>query len=589
MATEKVDKPELGVVGQRQPRLDGPQKVSGRSVFSDDVVLPGMLIGKILRSRHAHARILRLDTSKAEALPGVKAVITAKDAQGVRSTAAESAGRAAKRRTGTEMRLKTGETVFAGEIVTYIGEEIAAVAALDEATAERALSLIEVEYEPLPAILDADQALEPGAALIDPQFPGNVWSENTDNYGEPDQAFESADLIFEETFDAAVTHNLFAEYHVALVDFSRPDKLTLWTPTQTSYLMQHSLAPVFGLSLNQVQIIHLNTGGAFSGRGAVRPHHFIAALLSRATRRPVKIFSAGDEEFLICRALGRNKYKTRIAVDRDGTLRAFDMAGVMDAGAVGNEVGYFGWMAGLANAWVFRLQGNRFRRKVVLTHQRPNFLGHGGMMVTTNAAVMQAVTHVAKALKMDPMDLLLKNAVETGHKGLSGEVFASCGLKECIEAVRRKSGWNDKYGKLPPYHGIGVAVGAMAAGAKGAFKHDTSAALVRVGEDGLVTLYTGIPDMGQGTHTTMAMIAAEVLGIHAADVRLVAGDTDLTPIDIGAFAQRGTITTGNAVKNAAADAGTSCWPVPRRSWSARRRTSFSGTVASSGPMPRSAR
>lgn len=542
------------VVGKRQPRLDGPLKVSGRSVFADDVVLPGMLIGKILRSRYAHARIVRLDTSKAEALPGVKAVITAGNAQGVRSDAAESVARAAKRRTGTEMRLKTGETVFAQDVVTYIGEEIAAVAALDEATAERALSLIEVEYEPLPVVLDMDAALEEGAPQVSPQYPGNVWAENVDKYGDPDGAFAAADLVVEGEFEAAVTHNLYAEFHVAVVDFSRPDKLTLWTPTQTSYLMQHSLAPAFGLTVNQVQIIHLNTGGAFSGRGAVRPHHFVAALLSRETRRPVKVFSCGDEEFLICRALGKNRYTTRIAVKRDGTLLGFDSSALMDGGAVGNEVGYFGWMAGLVNAWVFRLQGNRFRRKVVLTHQRPNFLGHGGLMLSTNAAVMQTVGRVARQLGMDPMDLLLKNAVEKDHKGLSGEVFASCGLKECIEAVRRMSDWDQKYGKLPAWHGIGVAIGAMASGAKGAFKHDTSAALLRVGEDGLVTLYTGIPDMGQGTHTTMAMIAAEVLGIRAADIQLVAGDTDLTPMDIGAFAQRGTITTGNAVRNAALDA-----------------------------------
>ena len=545
---------EMSVVGQRQPRLDGPQKVTGRSLFTDDVVLPGMLSAKVLRSPHAHARILRLDTSKAKALPGVKAVITADSATGMAASSTETAGEAAKRRTGKAIKLKTGETVFAGNVVTYIGEEVAAVAALDEATAEKALELIHVEYEPLPAVLDSRRAENPDAPQVNPEFANNVWSQDIDNYGDPDGAFDSAEHVFEAKFEAAVTHNLYAEFHVALVDFSRPDKLRVWTPTQTSYLMQHSLAPAFGLSINQVQIIHLNTGGAFSGRGAVRPHHYIAALLSRETRRPVKLFSAGDEEFLIGRALGKNRYKTRIAADSDGTLRAFDMNCEMDGGAVGNEVGYFGWMAGLCNSWVFNLKGNRFRRKVILTNQRPNFLGHGGMMVSSNCAVMQLVAKIARSLDMDPMDVFMKNAVEPGHKGLAGEVFASCGLKECIETVRRESGWDDKYGKLPPFHGIGVAIGAMAAGAKGAFKHDTSAAMVRVGEDGLVTVYTGIPDMGQGTHTTMAMIAAEVLGIDANKVQLIAGDTDLTPIDIGAFAQRGTIMTGNAARNAAIDA-----------------------------------
>jgi 4-hydroxybenzoyl-CoA reductase subunit alpha len=359
--------------------------------------------------------------------------------------------------------------------------------------------------------------------------PGNIWSDDTDRYGEPEQAFDNAELIFEGKLSTSVTHNLFAEFHVAVVDFSLPNKLTLWTPTQTGLLMQHALGPAFGLSVSQVQIIHLNTGGAFSGRGGVRPHHYIAALLSRKTQRPVKIFAAGDEEFLICRALGENDYKVRAAVNKDGTLKAFDMDADMDGGAL-------------------------LRRRVVMTNTRPHFLPHGGMMLTTNAAIMQLCTKIAKSLDRDPIDFLRQNAIDPGHKGLSGEVFASCGLKECLDTVRRESGWDDKYGKLPDYHGIGVGIGAMASGAKGAFTHDTSAALIKIGEDGIVTLYTGIPDMGQGTHTTMAMITAEVLGIRADQVRLVAGDTDLTPIDIGAFAQRGTVQTGNAVRNAALDA-----------------------------------
>jgi CO/xanthine dehydrogenase Mo-binding subunit len=529
-------KDELDVIGKRQPRLDGAEKCSGRSVFADDVQLPGMLCGKILRSPLAHGRILSINTSRAEALPGVKAVITGKDAEGI-------------------MAARRGaEPVFASDTVTYKGREVAAVAALDELTAEKALRLIEVEYEELPQVLTMRAARKPDAPLIDPGKPGNIWSDNLDTYGQPDEAFAEADLIFEENLSTSVTHNLFAEFHVAVVDFSLPDKLTLWTPTQTALLMQHALGPAFGLSVSQVRIIHLNTGGAFSGRGGVRPHHYIAALLSRKTRRPVKVFATGDEEFLVCRALGENHYQLRAALNKDGTLKAFDMNAEMDGGAFPSEVGYFGWMAGLCNSWVFPLRGNRLRRRVVMTNTRPHFLPHGGMMLSTNAAIMQLCTKIAKSIGRDPIDFLLQNAIGPGHKGLAGEVFASCGLKECLETVRRESGWAGKFGKLPPYHGIGVGIGAMASGAKGAFKHDTSAALVKIGEDGFVTVYTGIPDMGQGTHTTMAMIAAEVLGVRADQVRLVAGDTDITPIDIGAFAQRGTVQTGNAVRNAALDA-----------------------------------
>jgi len=521
-------------IGTRQPRLDGAVKVSGRALFTDDVRPAGMLHGKILRSRHKHARIVRLDTSKAEALPGVKAVITAADAKGIYAT--------------------QNEPVICGTVTRYIGEELAAVAAIDEATAARALELIEIEYEVLPSVTTIKDSLKPGAPQVDPGIPGNIVSDNVDEYGETDKAFAEADFVFEDKFVTRPTHNLFAEYHVCVADFSRPDKLEIWTPTQTAYLFQHSFARAFKLSLNQVRIVHLHTGGAFSGRGSVRPHHYIAALLSRKARRPVKVFASGDEEFLVCRTLGDNEYRLRTAVDKDGTVRAIDVEATLDGGGQGHALGYFGWMVGLCMSWIMDLQGIRFRRRVVLTNQRPNFLGHGGMMIGTNAGLMQQLQRIAAELGMDPMDLLLKNAIEAGHHGMTGEHFASCGLKECLEKVREASGWNDKYGKLPKWHGIGVSMGSMAAGARGAFKHDTSAAMVKVGEDGLVTVYTGIPDMGQGTHTTMAMIAAEVLGIQPSAVRLIAGDTDSTPVDVGAFAQRGTIMTGNAVKNAAMDA-----------------------------------
>lgn len=522
------------VIGTRQPRLDGPEKVSGRALFTDDVRPAGMLHGKILRSRYKHARILKLDTSKAEGLPGVKAVITAADATGIYAT--------------------QNEPAICGDVTRYIGEELAAVAAIDEATATKALELIDVEYEILPSVTTIRESLKSGAAQVDPGIPGNIVSDNTDSYGETDEAFANADLVFEDKFVTRPTHNLFAEYHVCVADFSRPDKLDIWTPTQTAYLFQHSFARSFKLSLNQVRIVHLHTGGAFSGRGSVRPHHYIAALLSRKAQRPVKVFSSGDEEFLICRTLGDNEYKLRTAVNKDGIVKAIDVEATLDGGGQGHALGYFGWMVGLCMSWIMDLEGIRFRRQVVLTNQRPNYLGHGGMMIGTNAGLMQQLQRIAAAINMDPVDLLLKNAIEAGHHGMTGEHFASCGLKECLEKVRDASGWKDKYGKLPKWHGIGVSMGSMAAGARGAFKHDTSAAMVKVGEDGLVTVYTGIPDMGQGTHTTMAIIAAEVLGIRAENVQVVAGDTDITPVDVGAFAQRGTIMTGNAVKNAATEA-----------------------------------
>jgi CO/xanthine dehydrogenase Mo-binding subunit len=525
---------ELSQVGRRQPRLDGAEKVSGRSLFTDDIKLPNMLCGKVLRSKFAHARILGIDASKALALPGVKAVVTAADAVGI--------------------TVNINEPPLCKDITRYIGEEIAAVAAIDEITAEEALDLIEVDYEPLPYATTLRNALRPGAPQIHPDCPGNIASDDIDEFGDPDKAFAEADIVLDDRFTTHPSHNLFAEFHVALADFSFPDKLTMWTPTQSGYLFQNSLMKAFKLSLSQVRIIHLNTGGAFTGRGMCRPHHYIAALLSRKTRRPVKVFSTGDEEFLTCRAGGENEYRVRTAVTRAGKIKGFEVDMQADTGAHPFGLTYLTAMASNYQARLFKIDGLRFHRRCAITNQRPNFFHHGGMMTGVNAAIMQQLARAAKQIDMDPMDLFINNAVDQGFTDIIGGKFASCGLIECLEKVRIASKWDEKYGKLPPHHGIGVSIGAMASGVKGIFKHDTSAAMLKIAEDGIVTLYTGIPDMGQGTHTTMAIIAAEVLGCQVTDIRLVAGDTDTTPIDIGAFTQRGTFTTGNAVRAAAADA-----------------------------------
>ena len=517
---------ELGAIGKRQPRLDGPQKVSGRSLFTDAIRLPGMLWGKILRSRYAHARIAHIAVSKALALPGVKAVVTGDDS--------------------ADVFVNEYEPAICKGVVRYIGEEVAAVAAIDEVTAEEALELIEVDYEPLPAVATLRKALRPNAPQINPYYVGNVASDNIDDYGDPDKALAEADLILENKFTTHPTHNCYSEFHAVLVDYSFSDKLTMYTPTQSGYLFQNRLS--------QIRIVHLNTGGAFTGRGLLRPHHYIAAILSRKTCRPVKIFSTGDEEFLTCRAGGSNDYVVKTAVTRNGKLKGFEVDAAMDCGAHAAGLSYLSAMAGNYQARLFKIDGLRFHRRCVITNQRPNFFHHGGMMTGLNAALMQQLTHAAQAIDKDPIDFFLDNAVDEGFTDLVGGTFASCGLQDCLEKVRVASGWNDKYGKLPPYHGIGVAIGAMASGVKGAFRHDTSAAMIKVAEDGIVTLYTGIPDMGQGTHTTMAIIAAEVLGCNAEDIRLVAGDTDITPLDVGAFTQRGTFTTGNAVRKAALDA-----------------------------------
>ncbi len=527
-------RPDLNVIGKRQPRLDGREKVSGRSVFTDDLVLPGMLHGKVLRSPHARARILKVDTSKAKTLPGVKAIITADDASGIMVAA--------------------NRPVFCQDLANYVGEEIAAVAAVDELTAQEALDLIEVEFEPLPAVTSVRRALKADAPQIHGQSPGNIALEVDSDYGEPEEIFKKADRTFTDEFSSPTTHNVLAEFHIAVADFTRPDKLTMWTPLQSAPNFQDTLASAFGLKQSQIQMVFLNTGGAFTGRGTPRPHHFIAVMLSQKTGQPCKVRTAGDEEFTVFPASGENMFEFKTAVDNGGTIKGLEVDIVTECGAHAATQAMLAWIPGNYVNWLYNVDAVRFHGRIVYTNNAPYFYHHGGIMGQMSAGWMQHLTRVAEELGMDPLAFHIKNAVSKDHTCKDGTFFGSCGLKECLEAVRDKSGWQEKYGKLTLYKGIGVGIGAMASGAKGRWKHDTSAAFVKIADDGVVTLYTGIPDMGQGSHTTMGIIAAEVLGIEASDIRIVAGDSDITPFDPGAFTQRGTFVTGHGVKNACEDA-----------------------------------
>lgn len=526
----------LAVIGRRQKRVDGFDKVSGRSVFTDDVKLPGMLHGKIIRSPHARARIVSIDTSGAEALPGVKVVVTARDAP--------------------DLLFTENQPVFAQDVVNYVGEEVAAVAAADLLTAEEAAQLIDIEYEPLDPVLDVAAALKKGAPQIHERGPGNIGPVHEQDFGDSDKAFAESDYIFEDEFKSPVQHNTLAEFHVALADFSNPDKLHIWTPTQSAPMYKMDIAKAFGLSESQVRIVYQNVGGAFTGRGRPKPHHLIVALLSRKAGKPVKIKATGDEEFIMFRGSGDTFYRFRTGVTKDGRIKALEVDVTFDSGAH-DEWTLILWLPAPYLNWLYKIDGARYRGRFVFTNTVPKGSHHGGIFGRMSAGWMQHLNRVAEELGMDPADFHLLNAVEPGHKAMEGSEFASCGLKDCIRQAVERSGWKGKYGKLPPkdgkYRGIGIGIGAQASGSKGA-DNDTSAAMIKIAADGIVTLYTGIPDMGQGSHTVMSMIVAEVLGCEPEDIRLVQGDSDIVPFDWGAFSQRGTFTTGNAVKAAAEDA-----------------------------------
>jgi len=527
-------KEELSVVGKNWSRLDGVDKVSGRSIFTDDVRLPGMLYGKIVRSPHPSARIVSVDTSAAEALPGVKAVITAADAQGI--------------------LIGMNQPLLPTKFVKFVGHEVAAVAALDEATAAAAAKLIKVEYDVLPTVLDMTKALRDDAPQLHQKAKRNVgWEENLD-YGDPDAAFAACDVIREGEYVTNPSHNCYAEYHVCVADFTKAGQLTMWTPTQTALLFQKSLAAGLKLSDSDVRLLTLNSGGGFTGRTATRPHHFLAALLSRKAGRPVRIRASGDEEFTMCHAGGKVIYKLKSGATKDGRLKVVEADLLFDSGAYVESQMIVTLLTSRYLGALYPIQHARYRGRLVHTNNQPYYFHHGGGIAQFQFALGQHLDGLAQDLGLDPVEFNLLNAVEEGHTTLEGSHYASCGLKECIEKAAAKSGWKDKRGKLPKYKGIGIGIGAMASGAKGLFKHDTSAAFVKIADDGKASLFIGLPDMGQSSHTTMAIIGAEVLGITPDDFQVVSGDTASDPLDVGAFTQRGTFNTGNATRNACLDA-----------------------------------
>lgn len=521
---------EYSVIGKRQPKLDGPLKTTGRSQFTDDIALPGLLHGKIVRSPVARGRILRIDMTRAERLAGVKAVVTHKDCPGLR--------------TGSDREL------LCSDMVNFIGDEVAAVAAIDEDTAAEAAELIGVEYEPLEAVFSMEEATAAGAPIIHKGRESNYMDKFDIDIGNVEKAFSEAEhvRIGEYTFNP--NHNCFAEHHVVVADYSLPGKLSIWMPNQSPLFVQKGMSGVLGISESNVRVFNLNTGGAFSGRIGPRKHNFIAAILSKKASRPVKIRCTADEEFVVYPGGGYFKYIIKTGILKDGTLKATEATYLFDCGAYWDSLLHI--LLQLKYhliPQVYHMEAVRWKEKAVYTNNPPSMFPHGAAFLQLKLAQETELDTLAREIGMDPVELRLKNAVAKGDTTITKLHYASCGLKDCIKKASIKAGWKRKYGKLPPRRGIGIGCGAMNSGGP-----DKAAALIKIGEDGKLSLFTGLPDMGQGSHTTMAMIAAETLGIKAEDIAVVAGDTDAAPFDMGSFGQRGTFFTGNAVKIACLDA-----------------------------------
>lgn len=530
---------EFSVLNTRAPRLDGPAKATGKAKYSDDLSMPGMVLGVILQSPIAHGKILHIDTSRAAKLRGVKAIATAKEAGLVKYGVSPA---------------RYDETLYAYDKVRYVGDEIGAVAAVDLATAQEAVSLIRVDYEELPAVFDMFEAMKEGAPVIHDEFPGNINAEVHQEFGDTEAALAGCDLIVDHTFLNKRQDAAFIEPHSCLAVFDTDGRLTLHTSTQVPHYVMRTVSMVLGIPIGNVRVVKPFVGGGFGPKAEATPLEMSASLLSRMTGKPVKMTYTREQVFLHSRARHQFYAEMSLGVMKDGTMVALRNKAILDGGAYTSfgiaTVYYSGSLLG----GPYKLKAMKYDGCRIYTN-RPTCgaqRGHGG--VAHRAAFEQLLDMSAERLGIDPVQIRLKNIMQAGDVTVNDLDMSSLGMKECVESVRDGSDWKNKKGKLPKGKGIGMACGFFVSGAGyPIYRSDTyhSTVVVKLSEDGgTATVLTGSAEIGQGSDTILGMFAAETLGITLENVRVISGDTDLS-VDLGAYSSRQTLMTGHATKEAA--------------------------------------
>ena len=530
------------VINTRARRIDTPAKATGRATFIDDMNLPGQLYGVLLQSPHAHARIKDIDISAAEKLAGVKAVVTARNTEMIPYGVSPA---------------RYDETLFCQDRVRHVGDTVAAVAAVDLDTAEEALSLIKVDYEILPAVFTVEDAMREDAPQLHDKFARNICAEVHQEFGDVEAAFKECDVVRTDVFKNKRQDAAFLEPQGCIADFDLAGRLTLHSSTQVPHYVQRTLAMVMGMPVGKVRVIKPYVGGGFGIKAAANKLELSASMLSRITGKPVKMNFNREQVFLWGRARHHFVHKMTTGVKQDGTLMALKHECHLEGGAYSSFGIATVYYAGSLLGGPYRLPNMKYDGYRIYTN-RPACgaqRGHGG--VAARASWETQLDRIAEELDMDPVDFRLKNIMQTGDVTCNELNMSSLGMKECIESVRDGARWNDKKGNLPRGKGIGMACGFFVSGAGyPIYRSDTyhCTATVKLSEDGgTVNVYTASAEIGQGSDTAFAMIAAEAMGVPLEMIQLESGDTDFG-VDLGAYSSRQTLMTGHAVKAAAEDA-----------------------------------
>jgi CO/xanthine dehydrogenase Mo-binding subunit len=528
---------ELDIVGKSYPQIDGMQKAMGKTKFVTDLVLPGMLYGRTLRSPHPHAIIKNIDTSRAQTLNGVKAVVTYADTPGIKFGPRSE-----------------DWTIFAGEKTRFQGDEVAAVAAIDEDTAEEALELIDVEYEALPYVTDPLEAMQPEAPLVHDDKPANIAAEFKVEVGDVDRAFDDSHIIYEDRYYTNQVYQAYMEPMATLAEIDLSGRVTMRTGTQIPNMMRMTYAKALDLSPDNIRVIVPDYGGAFGGK-MENNIHLVAAVLAQKTQRPVRLVNTRYEDFIAGNPRVPMYIDIKVGATKEGLLTGKE---VQVVGAAGARLVYAMVIVSTACYRVdslYRFKHVRSKGYTVYTNTVPTacFRGFGNSQMTF--ALESALDMIADQLNMDPAELRIKNGIGPNETSIHGWKINSSGLKDCVFQAAKKADWQMKRQKKEPLKGIGLSCCNHVSGNRPfAREFDGGAGIVRVGRDGRVTVYHGESDMGQGQKTVFAQIAAERLGIPLEIIHVADVDTDISPFGLGSFATRGTLMGGNGVLAAANDA-----------------------------------
>lgn len=534
-------KEEFAVIGKYVPRVDGRVKVTGEAKYAADLSLPGMLWGKVLRSPHAHARILDIDYSRALRLPGVRAVVTGKDAKG------ENFGFLP-----TTRDKKPLET----EKVRYVGDEIAAVAAIDKDIAEEALGLIKVDYEVLPAVFDSDEAMKDGAPQLHDHVKNNISAETHLRWGDLEAGFAHSDLIQEDKFTTQAVVHGFIEPHAALASWESTGRAQIWASKQSPYIAYRHIARGLGIPLSKLRLVQPCVGGGFGGKHEPMGCDFGALLLSQKTGHPVKIVYSQEEVFLSGRRRHPFIFWVKLGMRKDGAIQALEVKAIADGGAY-TSVGPLSILLPGANLGIpLRVPAAKYDGYRVYTNKLLSGPLYGHCMPQTRFAVESVLDDMAVELGFDPVDIRMINSLNENELTADHKQITTWGFKETVQAVADCLDFKNKFGQGRQGRILrGVGIGSNPGFVSGRLGgHEGSAAVIKLFEDGGITLIHGATDVGQGAETVLAQIAAEGLGIDLNEVNVTRVDTEITPMDPGTFGSRTTYTSGQAVIAAVEDA-----------------------------------